>query len=248
MLANPPPTCSLLRLLMKAFIAMVAFFHCAPVSGLAADTFPALPGAFAAVIMDYLRFSLCSTFAFQAALPSDTSTQQHAMFVCIPACVPLGHHISEKPLAHIPGIPSFSLLSTLCQVSKFIAILCARFTLSPFISVFSDCLHSLLIALGVQTNAFKQGFLVFIPRSLLKKQILPSGRVSLQSFSLRPCSDASWSRPVDVLGDIIFIYFFCVCTVVYLHKSSRAPSAGETKSNWLIYLLSLELTPISGMR
>lgn len=69
--------------------------------------------------------------AFQAALPSDTSTQQHTTFVCIPACVPLGQRSSEKPLTHIPGIPSFSLVSTLHQVSKFIALLCARFTFFP---------------------------------------------------------------------------------------------------------------------
>lgn len=127
MLINPP-SCSLLRLLMKAFPAVVAFFP--PWSICCGNN------------LACLRFLLCSTFAFQAALPSDASTQQHTTFVCIPACVPPVRHSSEKPLAQIPGILSFSLLSTLHQFSKFIVFLCAQFTFFPFMFVFSDCLHS----------------------------------------------------------------------------------------------------------
>lgn len=52
--------------------------------------------------------------------------------------------------------------------------------------------------------------------------------------------------PVVLMLWVTRSIFLCVCTVAYLHKSSGVPSAGEVKSNWLIYLLSLELTPISG--
>lgn len=164
--------------------------------------------------LDCLPFLLWSTFAFQAALPSDTSNQQHAAFVCIPACVPPGHHSSEKPLAHIPGILSFSLLSTLHQVSKFIVLVCARFTFFLlYVGVRRLPAQNLLMALGVQTHAFKQGFLVFIPRSFLKKTNFALWEGEHQYFSLRPCSDASWSRPVDVLGDIfLFSVQLCIYT------------------------------------
>lgn len=68
----------------------------------------------------------------------------------------------------------------------------------------------LLIALGVQSYAFKQGFFAIYSKvTLKKKQILPSGRMSI---SLSACGPVVMhhgpSCPVDVLGDIIHLFIF----------------------------------------
>lgn len=184
--------------------------------------------------LDCLPFLLWSTFAFQAALPSDTSNQQHAAFVCIPACVPPGHHSSEKPLAHIPGILSFSLLSTLHQVSKFIVFVGARFTFFLlYVGVRRLPAQNLLMALGVQTHAFKQGFLVFIPRSFLKKLILPSGRVSI---SLSACGPAVMHHGPVLL--MFWVTFFCFLYSCVFTQILSSPFCWWSEKQ-LVYLLTV---------
>lgn len=141
--------------------------------------------------LDCLPFLLWSTFAFQAALPSDTSKQQHAALVCIPACVPPGHHSSEKPLAHIPGILSCSLLSTLHQVSKFIVLVCAIHFFPPLCWCSATACTESPDGFGSPNSCVQTGFFGIYSKVIPKKTNFALWEGEHQYFSLRPCSDAS---------------------------------------------------------
>lgn len=154
---SSPPACSLLRLLRKGFPAMLAVFRCAPVCGLAADPFPALPGAFVVVIIWSVSISrsvLPSLFSGSAPPQTRTRNNTLRLFAFLPTC--LRGTTARKSRSHtFQAFHPFLL----CRHSIRFLHLQRSFVPDSLFSPLYVCVQRLpaqylLIAVGVQTGFF----------------------------------------------------------------------------------------------
>lgn len=171
-LIPPPPTCSLLGLTL-----MVTFFHVALV-------FPTtFPGAFAAYALESFRFfslapiHLCASGS--APYRRHRATPRH---VCLHSRLRASGATQPQKATRAHSRHSvLAFLSTIQQVSKFIAFLCARF--SPF-APFSLCAALSACTLspdssGTPDSCVQTCFFPFISRSCLKCLNLPAPLIKM---------------------------------------------------------------------